>query len=106
MLFVMPGVVVVGVLKAGFPASKTVVERFSRTDLIEIREGDEPIPGVVGAMSRKNASHALGRAMGASSTAPAVTLVTRRGDLTFAFKQKERGLARHAYVAITELVGQ
>jgi hypothetical protein len=72
---------------------------------MEIREGDEPITGVVGAMARKNASHALGRAMGASSTAPAVTLVTRRGDLVFAFKAKERGLARQAYVTISELAG-
>jgi hypothetical protein len=104
MLFVTPDTVIVGCLKAGIPP-KAVVERFDRTDLMEVREGDEAITGISGAMAKKNASNALGRAMGASSTAPAVRLVTRRGDLIFAFKQKERGLAREAFVAITELMG-
>jgi hypothetical protein len=104
MLFVMPDTVLVGFLKPGILGPKPVVERFSRADVMEIREGDEPITGITGAMVRKNASHALGRAMGASSMAPAVTLVTRRGDLVFTFKQKERGLARQAYIAVAELM--
>ncbi len=71
---------------------------------MEIRDGQEPITGIAGAINRKNASVAAGRAMGASGTAPAVTLVTRRGDLVFAFKQRESGRAREASVAIGELV--
>ncbi len=105
-LSVMPGSIVVGFMKPSFPVAKAVVERFSPSDILEVREGDEPITGVTGAMARKNASHALGRAFGASSDHPAVTLVTRRGDLVFAFKQKERGLARQAYVLITETMPQ
>lgn len=102
MLYVLPGGVIAGCLKPGFPRPRVVVERFSLTDLMEVREGDEGITGIAGAMARSNARNGLGRAMGASSTTPAVTLVTRRGDLVFAFKQKERGIARQAYVAITD----
>jgi len=105
-LYVMPNAVLVGFVKPGFPTVKTVVERFSRDELMELREGDEPITGIAGAMARKSSSHALGRAMGASSTVPAITLITHRGDLVFAFKPKERGLARQAYVAIAEEVRQ
>lgn len=106
MLYVLPGTLIAGCLKPGFPRPRVTVDRFSVAELMEVREGDEPITGITGAMARKNASHALGRAMGASSTTPAVTLVTRRGDLVFAFKQKERGLARNAYVTITEQMNQ
>ena len=102
MLSVFPGRVVVGFLKPGFPLPKAVVEHFGPADLIEVREGDEPITGVTGAMARKNAQSPVARALGASSTTPAVTLVTRRGDLVFAFKRKERGMARQADVSITE----
>jgi hypothetical protein len=105
-LSVLPDSVLVGFMKPSLPMAKAVVERFSPSDIMEVREGDEPITGVAGAMARKNASNALGRAFGASSTTPAVTLVTRRGDLVFAFKQKERGLARQAYVLITEAMSQ
>jgi hypothetical protein len=105
-LSVLPDRVIVVLGKPGFPRPRVVVERFSPADIMEIRERDEPITGVAGAMARKNSSHALGRAMGASSTTPAVTLVTRRGDLVFAFKQKERGMARQAYITIIEAMGQ
>lgn len=106
LLYVVPDAVLIGLLKPGFPRAKMVVERFGRDELMEVQEGDEPITGVAGALARKNASHALGRAMGASSKVPAVTLVTRRGDIIFAFKPKDRGLARQAYVTITEQVSK
>jgi hypothetical protein len=37
---------------------------------------------------------------------PVLTLVTRRGDLIFAFKHKQKGLLRQAYLAIAEMVAQ
>lgn len=102
-MYVLPGAVIIGFLK-GLIVSKPVVERFTASDLMEVHDGREPITGLAGAINRKNATTAPGRAMGASGTTPAVTLVTRRGDLVFAFKQRELGRAREASVAISELV--
>lgn len=102
-MYVLPGAVIVGYHK-GLIVSRPVVERFAASDLMEVHDGREPVTGIAGAINRKNASTAAGRAMGASGTTPSVTLVTRRGDLVFAFKQREAGRAREASVAINELV--
>jgi hypothetical protein len=81
---------------------KAVADRFAWSEIIDVVETDDRLPGMVGAMERKNATKVLGRAMGASDTRPAVTLRTRRGDFCLYFKPKERGLVRAAFVAISD----
>lgn len=93
--------VVVAWVKLGL-LPKVVVERFAWQEVIDVNESDDPLPGPAGAMERKNATHMLGRAMGASSTRPTVTVRTRRGDFSLFFKPKERGLVRTAHLAVAD----
>lgn len=79
---------------------KRKIERFDRSDILEISEDDIPRTGLQGAVSRKNESHAMARAFGATSADPGVYLRTSRGDIAFCFKPKERGLCREAFLAI------
>ena len=104
LLYVLPSAIVIGVEKPGILKKRSQVERFNVSDIMQIREDDVGVTGLAGAIERKNASHAVGRAMGHSGAVPAITLRTRRGDVIFAFKPKERGLTREAYVAISDLL--
>lgn len=96
--------VIVSWMKLGL-RPKLSAERFVIADIIDIQESDDPLPGVAGAIERKNATQALGRAMGNSSTRPTVTLQTRRGDFSLFFENKKRGEARRATVAVSDLIG-
>lgn len=104
-MYVTPDSVLVGSIRVRMLGrNEVVVERFARSEIMRVVEGDQPVTGLAGALERKNARSALGRAMGASSSEPAVTLVTRRGDLIFAFKRKDLGKCRQAFVAISDLI--
>jgi hypothetical protein len=89
-------------LKTGL-LPKPVVERFELSDLIGVRESEDALPGLTGALERKNATKALGRAMGNASTRPTLTVQTRRGDFALFFKPNQRGDLRSAYLAIGDL---
>lgn len=71
--------VIVSWLKGMIP--KPVAERFEYSEILGAYESDDPLPGVAGALERKNATHALARAMGSSSTRPTLIISTRRGIL-------------------------
>lgn len=97
--------IIVGWVKSSLLKESGVAERFERRDLLGVEESHEGLPGMKGALERKNATKALGRAMGNSSTRPTVTVQTRRGDFRLFFKPKELGEVRSCYVAITDLIG-
>lgn len=95
------GSIVVG-FEAGMFKPKPVVEVFALGEIIDVIESDVPITGVEGTIARKNATHAVGRAMGQSGTTPGVTLSTRRGDLVVACA--DAGAARRLSVALSDLL--
>jgi hypothetical protein len=97
--------VIVGWLK-GPLIPKPVALRFDVGDILDVSESNDPLPGMTGALERKNATRALGRAMGNSNTRPTLTLSTRHGDYSLFFKSKESGELRQAYVAISDLISQ
>lgn len=82
---------------------KPVTERFERAEILGVHESDDPLPGVAGTFERKNATHAVARAFGSSSTRPTLTISTRRGDFSLFLKGKERGTLRVAALAINDL---
>lgn len=94
--------VIVSWLKGIIP--KAVTERFERSDILGVYESDDALPGMAGTLERKNATRALGRAMGNSSTRPTLTIQTRRGDFSLFLKGSERGALRVAAVAIKDLL--
>ena len=83
---------------------KLEFEAFAQTDIIEVVESDDPMPGLTGALERKNATRAMGRMMGNTTTRPTLTIRTRRGDFSLFFKPKERGELRRAFIAINDLL--
>jgi hypothetical protein len=83
---------------------RPAAERFERSDLLDVEESDDPLPGIAGALERKNATHAVARAMGSSSTRPTLTIQTRKGDFSLFLKGKERGTLRTARLAIGQLI--
>ena len=93
--------VIVAWVKMGL-RPKVVAERIAWSEILDVEEGEDPLPGLAGAMERKNASHMLGRAMGATSRRPTLTVVTRRGDFSMFFQPKERGMLRSARLAVAE----
>ena len=104
LVYVVPGAVVIGwVKRPGF--GKVLAERFERRELMMVLEGDVPITGLEGELARRNAKHPLGRLLGASSSIPAVTIKTRRGDVVLAFTPKNRGQARQLHVLLTDMAG-
>lgn len=84
--------------------TKATAERFQFGEVMQVADGDAGLTGVQGALARKNATSPVGRAFGASGSAPALFLTTRRGDVTVTFGRKERGLAREAMVAISDRI--
>jgi hypothetical protein len=105
MLYVLPGKgVLVGRLKIGI-INTPVVERFGLAEIMEVREGDAARTGGDAWSARRNAASPVMSALtNTSMSEPALTLMTRRGDVIFAFKQKEKGLLRQAYLAIAEMI--
>ncbi len=104
LLWVADGAVVVAWTKPGL-RSRHSAERFEPGEILDVRESGEPLPGLVGAMERKNAERAIGRVMGNSASRPTLTLATRRGDFRLFFKPKELGELREAFVAVGDLIG-
>lgn len=103
-MYVTPTAVLVGWLKQRLFGFKVIVERIELGEIIEVVEGCSEKTGLLGAMDSSNARSPVLRAMGATSSQPTVTIVTRRGDLVFAFKPKDLGSVRQAYVAISDLI--
>jgi hypothetical protein len=100
--WITPEALLVGVARIAVRKPNFVVERFEAFDVIGVEEGETAVTGLQGAMERKNATHALGRAIGAGEPIPAVVVVTRRGDVTLAWLKNDRGAARQAFLAIAE----
>ena len=75
---------------------------------MEVREGEARERTGIDAWSAERNRRLPGMsAIGALSVnEPVLTLVTRRGDVIFAFKQKEKGRLRQAYLAIAEMMAQ
>jgi hypothetical protein len=107
LLYVIPGRgVLVARVKFGI-ISSVIVERFTIRELMEVREGEAQRTGVDAWSAERNRRLPGMSAVGAMSVSePVLTLVTRRGDLIFAFKHKQKGLLRQAYLAIAEMVAQ
>jgi len=80
-----------------------MLERFRSAEILDVVEGDEPMPGIVGALERKNATHRVGRALGSSTTRPTLTISTSGGDFSLFFDQKQRGELRRAFVELSKL---
>jgi hypothetical protein len=89
-------------LKAGL-RSGVEINRFLPNELIRVVEGDKALPGLAGALRKKNASHPLYRAFGGTELLPALIISTRSGDYTLFFRGKSRGDLRTALLAIQDL---
>ena len=107
MLYVLPGSgVLVARVRLGI-VSKVIVERFPIPQLMEVSEGEAERTGIDAWSAERNRRLPGMSAIGAMSVnEPVLTLMTRRGDVIFAFKHKEKGLLRQAYLAIAEMIAQ
>ncbi|MDZ5447208.1 hypothetical protein U2F26_31610 [Micromonospora sp. 4G57] len=104
-MYVTPVAVLVGWLKQSWYGKLSViVDRFERHDIMEVKEGYAVKPGFLGDLERRNAKSMVGAIGGLNGTYPALTIVSRRGDLVFAFGPKDLGSVRQAYVAISDLI--
>lgn len=95
------GLVLAWAGKAGM-LGKPQAERISWAEVTEVREDDADLPGVAGAVARKNASHPLYKVLGKGSAQPVLEIRTRRGDFRLWVKAKERGDLRAASVAVSD----
>jgi hypothetical protein len=84
--------------------SKVTVEVFEPEDILSVHEGDIERAGVDGVLANANANTNLGRALGWTADAPGLLLRTRRGDVAFTVRPKQRGELRQAFLAIGALV--
>jgi hypothetical protein len=80
--------------------------RIPFSDILEMAEGNTPMTGLSGMAARKNANHLVGQAMGLRSDTAALTLRTRRGDITFGFGRTRKAAAnsRAAFVALSDMM--
>jgi hypothetical protein len=107
MLYIIPGRgVLFARVKLGI-GSKVIVERFPIPQLMQVSEGEAGRTGIDAWSAERNRRLPGMSAIGAMSVnEPVLTLMTRRGDVIFAFKHKEKGLLRQAYLAIAEVIEQ